>query len=101
VEVYLYCRQDRKIDDYIVKLPHNGAELYTWADVLHNCMASYLSEIENKQTFIYGFFIEDKIVFAVEIRNEQILQAYRSHNRNLMPNEQSVLSQWFEKSYLN
>jgi hypothetical protein len=90
-----------KIDDYIVKLPHNGAELHSWANTLHNCMASYLSEIENKQTVIYGFFIEDKIVFAVEIRNEQILQAYRAYNRNLMPNEQSVLSQWFENFYLN
>lgn len=90
-----------KIDHYVVKLPHNGAELYTWADTLHNCMASYLSEIENKQTVIYGFFIEDKIVFAVEIRNEQILQAYRAYNRNLMPFEQSVLSKWFEESYLN
>lgn len=88
-----------KIGEYNVKLPHNGAELYTWADDLSNCMASYLNEIETKQTIIYGFFIDEKIVFTVEVRNEQILQAYRSYNRSLSSYEQSILAQWFKLYY--
>lgn len=85
-----------KMGNFNVRLPHNGAELYLWADRLHNCMASYLSEIENKKTTIYGFFEEEQIIFAVEIRNEQILQAFRSYNRNLTPYDHAILSQWFK-----
>ena len=90
-----------KIGNYSIKLPHNGTELYTWADDLRNCMASYLKEIENNQTIIYGFFADEKIVFAVEIRNGKVLQAYRSYNRELTSLDKSLLSQWFRDFYSN
>lgn len=88
------------IEEYTVKLPQNGAELYCWADDLHNCMASYLDRLENKTTIIYGFFKGVKIQFAVEIRSNQIIQAYRSYNRALLANESIILHHWFRNIYI-
>lgn len=83
-----------RMDIYDVKLPFNGAELYSWADDLQNCLASYISSIEHKLTAVYAFFKDEKIEFAVEIRENQIVQAYRSYNRVLLPNQQNILNQW-------
>jgi len=89
-----------KIEEYEVKLPNNGAELYEWADTLHNCMASYLDMIKGGKTIIYGFFKDNKIEFAVEIKNDTIIQAYRSYSRDLVLEQSVLLNDWFGSVYL-
>ena len=59
-----------QIDNYKIRLPQNGTELYDWANTLHNCMAGYYKMIANNETLIYGFFANDSIEFAVEISEE-------------------------------
>jgi len=90
-----------KIDNFKVELPNNGAQLYCWADDLHNCLASYLDNIKEKSTIVYGFFKGTKIQFAVEIMNNEIMQSYRSYNRSLLPDEEIILLHWFKNVYLN
>lgn len=89
-----------QIGEYEVKLPKTGAELYCWADDLHNCMASYLDRLEKKQTIIYGFFKGVKIQFGLEVKDNQIIQAYRSYNRDLSLDEKILLNDWYRNIYL-
>jgi len=81
---------------YYVKLPKTGKELFDWADELHNCMAGYFEMIKNNETIIYCFFQEGILVFAVEICDNEIVQASGKYNANLTIGENQVLTKWFE-----
>ena len=87
------------IDSYYIQLPQNGAELLVWADTLHNCMDAYLDMILNDETIIYGFFIENKIDFAVEIHDGEIIQASRVCNQELLSCQQDVLKKWLKRYF--
>lgn len=89
---------EMKIKDYKVKLPKNGAELYLWADILRNCMASFINQVAKQKTLIYGFFLDGVLMFGVEVTYlGEIAQAYGKYNRELTAKEQDVLYLWFEK----
>lgn len=83
-------------DDYVIKLPKDGKELFTWAEILHNCMASYFENIKNKNSIIYGFFQNDILKFAVEISNNEIIQASGKYNIGLKKDEMEVVEIWLE-----
>lgn len=87
------------IDDYEVKLPKKGDELYQWANDLSNCMASYFNTIQNNQTLIYCFFINEKIDFAIEIRNNLVIQASGLHNATLDASQKEVLGKWIKRFF--
>jgi hypothetical protein len=87
------------VDEYKVKLPQNGKDLYNWSRELDNCISSYFSEIENQNTSIYGFFKKDILKFAVEIRRKRILQASGKYNRRLDEKEEKVLTKWFSRFF--
>jgi len=95
-----YLKEDMKpcvgINTYQVKLPKSGKELLYWADVLHNCMAGYFEMIKNHTTIIYCFFKEDILIFAVEIRDNEVVQASGKYNANLTDKENQILTKWFE-----
>jgi len=94
---YLYTQKLylTSVGEYSVKLPLTNHELFTWADILDNCLASYEDRIENYFTTVYGFFIKSELIFAVEIRDNKIIQAYRKYNIQLNKNEKKVLDSWF------
>lgn|GEM_PF-2123349 len=87
------------ISDYIVKVPQNGAELYMWADMLHNCMASYFNNIQDNKTTIYVFFKDNQIKFAVEIDNQNIVQARGRFNSDLNSEENTILYKWVNEHF--
>lgn len=101
---YIYTTKQYKanvsIESYNVKLPKTGKELYDWATMLQNCMAGYSSLIEQYKTVIYGFFKNDKIVFAVEIQNGKIVQALAKYNVKLNKNQMDIVLSWYEEFIL-
>ncbi len=91
----------KKIDEYEVRLPTTGQELYDWADELGNCMAGYYDYIIKNQTTIYGFFMDHTLAFAVEIIDNELIEASGKYNANLLVGEQDVLVKWYTKFFGN
>lgn len=87
------------VKDYNIKLPNNNLELFDWADNLHNCMASYSDMIRQSLTLIYGFFKNEILIFAVEIKQGELIQASAKYNRGLNVDEKNVLDTWLQKFF--
>ncbi len=83
------------IDTYSIKLPHNGKQLYDWAEILPNCLANYFYKKDTKEITVYGFFKEDILVFAASLDDHQIIEARGKHNAGLNAEEEKVLALWF------
>ncbi len=88
-----------KFGDYIVKLPYTGQELKKWADVLQNCMFSYTKQIQSNDTYIYGFFLNDILQFAVEIYCRSLIQASAIDNSDLSNTQEKLLFAWLDKHF--
>lgn len=88
-----------KIEDYEIKLPINGIELYDWSNSLQNCLSGYWKLIKDKQTTVYGFMINNEIRFAVEIRNNKIIQSKSKYNRDIQNKEVSLVHGWFKEYF--
>lgn len=83
------------IEDYQIKLPLDGIELYDWSSKLQNCLSGYWNLIKSKKTIVYGFLIDNEIKFAVEIKNNKIIQSKSKYNKDLQNREMSLLKGWF------
>ena len=81
------------------RLPQTAKELHTWGKELHNCMFSYASHIHDQQTVIYGVFKERKLTYAVEIRNNRIIQAKAVNNKRLSDVERDLINAWHKKLF--
>ena len=79
-----------------VKMPMTGIELYQWGEDLHNCLAGYDEFILNNTSLIYGFFDQEELLFAVEIRKKKIVQAKAKYNCNLSSKDMDFLTQWYD-----
>jgi hypothetical protein len=64
-----------------IKLPKDIGELYVWARLLRNCMASYSNDISKNLTTIYGIFKDGKLKYALEKRNNLIIQLSSKSNK--------------------
>ena len=84
------------LQSYEIKLPKNGKELYAWSNELRNCLSVYYKSIQKRETTIYGFFLENQIKFAVEIRDNQIIQAKAKYNDDLNSSEKDLVFSWFD-----
>ena len=88
-----------QIENYEVRVPKSGDELYQWAGRLQNCMASYFKSILNKDTIIYCFFKDNYIEFAVEIRDKTIIQASGIENMPLDDEQREVAIKWLRRYF--
>ena len=84
---------------YKVWTPENNTELYAWGEHLHNCLFSYTSAVKEKRSTIYGFFSEEQLDFAVEIKNDHIIQASGKYNAGLDEEEKFILYEWFGRFF--
>ncbi|MDY0215172.1 MAG: PcfJ domain-containing protein [Bacilli bacterium] len=89
-----FLEAQTKHDDLNFKLPKTPKELQEWARGLKNCMFSYMSMIIKRQTTIYGVYKEEKLLYALEIRNNQIVQVKASCNRPLSAKEMQKIEAW-------
>lgn len=83
------------IQEFQVRLPKNGKELYQWSKLLENCLSGYGRLIRSGKTTVYGFFKNEELKFAVEIRDNKIVQSKSKYNQNLKDKEVSLVSGWF------
>lgn len=87
-----------EIDDLIFQLPKTTKELYSWSLILDNCLDAYIFDIDNYKTVIYGVFIKNELKYAVEIRNNVIIQAYGYKNT---PVNKAILQKMKKWAILN
>jgi len=92
-----HCKQ---VENYQVLVPLTGQQLVAWAEYLRNCMVGYFDLINQHETTIYCFFKNNNLQFAVEISDEQIIQASGKYNRELTDEENLVLQKWFKHSFM-
>jgi hypothetical protein len=85
-----------KSSHFEFRLPHSPEELYLWASTLHNCMASYAPDIIKKRTLIVGVFKKDTLTYAIEIKNNSIIQALGKYNKPIPYTDNSEIRQWFQ-----
>ena len=62
-------------------------------------MFSYSGSILRKYSTIYGVFSGDRILYAIEIRNMNIVQALGRDNRSIPDNDKKIVNEWFRKVY--
>jgi len=87
------------IGGYKVQLPKSNVELYAWGEHLHNCLLTYETAVKEKGSAIYGFFTADQLIFAVQIRNDKIVQASGKYNAALDEEEKFALYEWFGRFF--
>ena len=84
-----------EVGAYKTALPTVGLELYEWSKELSNCMFTYGTRIEERETTIFGFLIDDKIKFAVEIKDNRIVQLSKRFNEKLEEKDMDLVKEWF------
>lgn len=84
-------------EPYSVQLPQNGLELYEWSVTLQNCLSGYGELIKSKRTTVYGFFKDDILHIAVEVKNNQIVQANSKYNQKLSRDDTNIIKAWFDE----
>jgi len=82
------------------RLPPNNDTLYEWGALLHNCLFSYSNSVFEGVTIIFGIFIDNDLIYAIEIRNNIIVQASSNYNRTLTTIEREKIDRWHKKVYL-
>lgn len=87
------------IENYEIKLPEDGVELYEWSNKLQNCLSGYWKLIKEKKTVIYGFLLDNKIKFAVEIEKDKIVQSKSKYNADLQNEDKNLVLEWFIKYF--
>lgn len=87
-----------KKEPYSIELPQNGRELYEWSVALQNCLSGYAELIKNKRTTVYGFFKDDVLQIAVEIKNNQIVEAKSKYNQQPSSEDTELINAWFNEN---
>ena len=86
------------VNDLRFVLPTDTLELSQWAKKLHNCMFGYVNSIKNGISIIYGVFKNDEILYAVEIRSMQIVQALGKFNNKIGSEDMEIIKKWHNDS---
>ena len=86
-----------KVEPYKIRLPYNGLKLYEWSSTLQNCLSGYAKWILKKETTVYGFFRDNKLEIAVEVRNNSIIQASSKYNAKLSKEDTYLIHEWFRE----
>jgi hypothetical protein len=86
------------ISDLRFVLPTDTLELSQWAKKLHNCMFGYVNSIKSGISIIYGVFKNDEILYAVEIRSMQIVQALGKFNNKIGSEDMEIIKKWHNDS---
>lgn len=82
-------------ETYGIILPKDSNELVDWSKSLNNCLYSYVSDVYEGDTLIYGVKIKSELVYAIEIKNGQLWQFRGKYNAE--PDEQAgrAIGLWY------
>lgn len=82
------------------RLPETITILFGWSRHLHNCMYGYSQTIHEMRSIIYGVFREKELLYAIEIKNDRIVQALGRYNQPIEKEDRRKIDLWFEEFYL-
>ncbi len=82
------------------KLPSDAQELYEWGSILHNCLFSYKKSILNGRSIVFGLFVNRQLTYALEIRDNKIVQLSARYNRTLSEKERDKVDRWYKEVYM-
>ena len=81
-------------------LPSNYQILYEWGELLHNCLFYYANSIIAKDSIIFGLFVDNSLTYAIEIRNNAIVQVSSAYNQTVTTSEKEKIERWHKNIYL-
>jgi len=90
----LHVKAEGKFKNLKFILPKTTQELHLWSKKLNNCMFGYTRSIHAKNSIIYGVFKEQSLLYAVELKNNQIVQAKGYSNNNIGDEDMSIVREW-------
>jgi len=88
------------IDNLTYKLPYSKKDLYNWGERLHNCLFSYSENLINGRSIIWGIYIDNILTYALEIRNNKIVQLSGIYNQRVDEYNKNKIEEWFRKIYI-
>ena len=101
IDEYLFVYTEEELErciylhGYKVQLPKSNIELFDWGETLHNCLLNYTNTVKRRLSVIYGFYSDDELIFAVEIKNNCIVQSSSKYNAERDTEEKFLLHDWF------
>lgn len=103
--VFIYNKYQNEsqiiFENLLFRLPIDKEELSLWAKKLHNCMFGYAREIEDGKSIIYGVFKNNKLVYAVELKAMQIIQALGTSNTIIHNEDMQIIKRWHSEYYID
>jgi len=91
-----HIKAQGKFKNLKFSLPKTVNELYRWSKALRNCMFAYSDDIHLQNSIIFGVFKEKKLLYAVEIKNNQITQAKAHSNRTVHCEDMETIKKWHQ-----
>lgn len=80
---------------YEMILPKDSNELVDWSKSLNNCLYSYVSDVYEGDTLIYGVKINGELVYAIEIKNGQLSQFKGKYNAEPDEKVRRAIGLWY------
>lgn len=95
-EYVLLNRKEEK-ENFYIRSPRDLDDLYNYAESLGNCLKSYVDEVVEGRSKIYFMETEKndkKPYIAIEVKQNNIRQAYRKSNKRISKKEYEFLDKW-------
>lgn len=91
-DIYLSaCAKHKDLD---FRLPKTVAELSLWSKTLHNCMFGYSKNIYQKKSIIYGVYKDENLLYAVELKEFNVVQAKAAFNGVISSDDMEIINSW-------
>ena len=96
-EKYVLLNRNKEKENFYIRSPRDLDDLYNYAESLGNCLKSYVDEVIEGRSKIYFMETEKndkKPYIAIEVRDNNIRQAYRKSNKLISKKEHEFLVKW-------
>ena len=96
-EKYVLLNRNKEKENFYIRSPRDLDDLYNYAESLGNCLKSYVDEVIEGRSKIYFMETEKndkKPYIAIEVRDNNIRQAYRKSNKRISKKEYEFLDKW-------
>ena len=94
---YVLLNRNKEKENFYIRSPRDLDDLYNYAESLGNCLKSYVDEVIEGRSKIYFMETEKndkKPYIAIEVRDNNIRQAYRKSNKMISKKEYEFLVKW-------
>lgn len=96
-EKYVLLNRNKEKENFYIRSPRDLDDLYNYAESLGNCLKSYVDEVVEGRSKIYFMETEKndkKPYIAIEVKQNNIRQAYRKSNKRISKKEYEFLDKW-------